>query len=312
MAAATGARVPTVCHIDRIGTLAPTAYMVMDFLPGERWEYLAHPGNPQTGPGEKKAIQREVGGLYARAHSRVYPARSASTETQALFWMLERLETAARRGQIDLDVAKLSRCRRVVEHERWLLPDSQDARDGVVSLCLVDSEAFFTRLLPPASSGDGCAWSLSFICDAEWVEFHDRYSDLMPLLCAPAASFREMDRPLLECTTAAAAAAAAGHDSGSSIAALPFFQGYSELRPLDIEKLSALPLYYHLGYWGNLLLAAQHSLQKLAWIRRCRGALIAEPVERMAAKAESVARPPRRRGYIPAATTAGVPASPSA
>ena len=280
VAAAGGVRVPDIYHIDRTRTMAPTPYMVMEFLPGERWEYLTHLDNPQTSQLEKKTIQRETGRLYARVHSRRRPAGAAPAEAQALLGMLERLEAAVRLGHIDLDLAKLSRCRRAVEQERWFLPDAQD---GMVSLCLVDSEIFFTR---PALLGEGerrvSAWNLSFLCDAEWVDFRDRCGDLVPLLCAPSPLW-ELDRPLI-CAS-----------SPGVVAGLPFFQGYAEVLPVDAEKLAALCLYYQLRFWGNVLFAAQDSPQKRAWIRRCRGALVAELVERIAAKADPLPHPNRRR-----------------
>ena len=249
-----GAPVPTLYRVDRTRTVAPVPYMVMDYMPGHDWRYLAHPASPETTPEEKERIRREVGRFHARVHGIVRPAERPDSEALHVLYMLERLEAAVLAGHLEVDPEKIERCKAAAAADPALRGDTQ-------SLCLADTEIFFARR-------DG-GWEMSFVCDPEWVEYRDPYSDLAFLLVGSTPIW-ELNEPVRVDPDEARRSA--------------LFQGYETLRPVDYGKLAAVPAYYQLGLWANI--ATEDSPpEKKEWIRAAKGGLIRALVEIVAARA---------------------------
>ena len=60
---------PRVYAVDRTARIAPTPYMVLDWMPGDTWTFLSHSRNPMTNAEEKAGIERDAGACYAQIHS---------------------------------------------------------------------------------------------------------------------------------------------------------------------------------------------------------------------------------------------------
>lgn len=250
----TGVRVPTVYAVDRTQRIAPTAYMVMDYLSGEHWTYLVHPDNPETTPSEKAAIQRRVGQFYARVHGVTQKTAPSHVETRNVLHTLDRLEAAAARGVLSLASGTIARCRQAVWQETGF-------RKAPHSLCLIDAELHFAR--------HENRWKLAFVCDAEWVRYRNRHVDLTTMLNGPSAWW-EADRPLADA-------------DATQVAEQPLFRGYEAVRPIDYAKLLHLSPYYELGRWAQL--AVTSPPEKKQWIKTCKEPLIQALVDRLAARA---------------------------
>ena len=99
------------------------------------------------------------------------------------------------------------------------------------SLCVADSEFHFVRV-------DG-EWQISFICDMEWVDFGDPYSDLSVAL-GERIGLLDIDHPLII-------------EEASEISNRPFFRGYQTARAIDYDRLSSLTVYSQLGVWCSIV-----------------------------------------------------------
>lgn len=233
---ATGVRTPRIFRVDTSGELAPTPYMVMEYLEGESWHFLAHPENPDTSPGEKAEVLREVGRFVARVHRVRRPVERTDQEVRTVLYILDRLESAVRKGRLEVDPERIEACRRTVRQDPCF-------RTDVLSLCLADTEIFFAR--------EGGEWRLAFVLDVEWMEYRDRYSDLVPFLVDTAALW-EVKRPL--------------DVDPEEAARRPFFRGYEEVLPVDYRKLVDLLPYHQLGIWCYLAYE-ESPPEKQEWVR---------------------------------------------
>lgn len=257
LAEATGVRVPTVLAVDRERLAAPVPYMVMDYLEGEAWEFLAHPDNPETTPGEKERVLERVGDFFARVHGVTRPAREGEGELGVVLHLLDRLEGGVRRGNLRLDPGEIDRCRAAARAEPHF-------RGGTLSLCLADTELYFTR--------SGGEWEVAFACDAEWMAYRDPYGDLATMLGSPTPLWG-LDHPL--------------EVDPAATARLPFFRGYAARRPVDHAKLARVALFHQLGAWGYLA-NEPCSPEKREWLR-WREPLVRELVERICAPSRAAA-----------------------
>lgn len=251
---ATGVRVPQIAAVDRAQRHVPAAFMILEWLDGDPWQYLVHPANPDTTPAEKAAIRRRTGELFAALHARSRPASDAMEEARQILWGVYRLEEAVRAGRLPLDPARIARCREVVENDPVLR-----VRDA--SLCFVDAEICFAR--------DADAWRLAFVCDAEWVTYRDRYSDLVTHL-VPGVPLWELDEPLVL-------------DDPDAIARDPFFESYARRGEVDFARLAQLPAFHQLRGWGHAL-TEERPAALAEWLWRRKGPLLAAVVERVAAR----------------------------
>ncbi|HEV2148092.1 MAG TPA: phosphotransferase [Longimicrobiaceae bacterium] len=250
----TGVRVPRIHRIDRSERIVPTAYMVLDYLRGEPWRYLTHPRNTRVTEAEKAEIGIRTGEFYARVHGITRPVAPGENEASRVRYMFERLQGAVLDGHFPVAPEKVERCLRAVDREPRF-------RNRVASLCLADTEIFFHR--------EGGAWEIAFVCDTEWMEYRDPYSDLA-LVLAGSAELWELDEPLAP--------------DPAELAVRPFFRGYEGLREVDPAELVHLTAYYQLGLWGNLLHVGPP--EKREWIRAAKGELVRELVDRVGRRAE--------------------------
>ncbi len=234
----TGVCVPRIHGVDRgrkIVLLPTWSWTTSQVNAGNTY---SAPDTTETRAHEKEEIRRTMGRFYAQVHSVTKASEEADAETKAMLRMLDRLESAVRKGHLAIDLKKIDQCRRAVEREPFQKrsPLPVPGRYGVCS--------------SQSGKGNG-AWRSSVIRIRS--EYRDGYCDLSPVLGGPVALW-ELDRPL-------------EFADASKAAALSFFRGYDELRPLDYEKLIRLPLYHHLGLWANVA-DAQNTPTKIGWIKR--------------------------------------------
>ena len=113
-------------------------------------------------------------------------------------------------------------CRRAVTKEHHLLLETE-------SLCTADSELHSVKV--------NGKWQVSFICDMEWVDFGDPYSDLVIAL-GGRMGLLDLDHPL-------------GVNDVSKVSGR-FFKGYEDLRQIDYERLDRVAVYSQLGLWCSI------------------------------------------------------------
>lgn len=252
----TGVRVPTIYALDTSREIVPTSYMVMDYLPGKLWNYVAHPDNPTTEQVDKAQIAEAVGGFYARVHRVKSEHDESGIEARTLLHTVDRLERARQKGNVDVPASEIDRCREAILEE----PAFQRTE---LTLCLADTEVHVKQ--------NGNRWDLAFICDAEWVEFRHRFSDLTQVLGGPLPWWRlEEPAPYLD---------------PDEVSRLPFFRGYDPDRKLDMRRLLRLAAYYQLGLWAYIAMSAQ-SPAKRSWVKEAKGPLIQELIRIVSRQAE--------------------------
>ncbi|MDP6357974.1 MAG: aminoglycoside phosphotransferase family protein [Planctomycetota bacterium] len=206
---------PRIHAIDRSRSIAPTTFMIMDYMAGDAAEFLWHPQNPITSPSEKEDIGRRSGRCCAALHGVSKPAEPNEFAGRLLS-RLDQLRDVVRDGQYAIPVEKLDRCGEAITQAPHL-------RASEKALCLQDSELFFTK-----TEGE---WRPAFLCDTEWMDFGDPYLDLALRVCAPQ-YFWELTSPL-------------SLENAEEVLERPFFQGYAETREIDVERLRCACLYYH-------------------------------------------------------------------
>ena len=236
LAERTGVRVPTIFEIDTSREIVDTSFMVMEYLHGKLWNYVAHPGNPNTDAAEKAAVGRAVGRFYADVHA-VEEASQQRSEAQTLLYAMDRLESAAARGNVPATPPDVDRCRRAIISE----PAFQS---GTRSLCLADTEVHVGKV--------GSEWRVAFVCDAEWVGFRHRSYDLAQLLGGPVPWWK-VDVP-------------APHLDPNVIADRPFFRAYGHRRSVDFGELLRVSAYHQLALWAYVAVSSR-TPEKTAWIR---------------------------------------------
>ena len=238
VAAATGIRVPQIVAIDRSRTVAPTSYMVLEYLEGDDWAALCRPGNADTSAAEKRAIRGEVGRFYARLHALTRPA-TADESLASLLLGLAQFPVAVQAGYLTVDLEQVAACERVVRGDAAM-------RSATLSLCLAGGQLYFERR--------GGAYRLGFVLDLEWAGFDNRLVDLSRHVGSWA-----LDEPIwaLDAPVEVAPADLRGD---------PFFTAYAERAPVDYEGLCRLALYTHLSTWG-LVAAEPAAPEKKRWIR---------------------------------------------
>ena len=215
---------PRIYGIDRSQEIVPTSYMVMDYVAGDEGSFLSHPDNPDTDQEEKEEIQRQMGYYCAQMHNITSKAEEAEAGVRMLMYRIEQLQHVVEDGQYDVDLAKIDLCRRAVAEERHLLLET-------TSLCLGDSELHFCKV--------NRRWRISFICDMEWVDFGDPYSDLVLALGGRMGLFG-LEVPL-------------GVKDVGQVSGRPFFRGYEELRRIDYERLDRVAIYAQLAVWCSVM-----------------------------------------------------------
>jgi len=206
---------PRIHAIDRTLAIAPTPYMVMDYILGDTWRFLAHADNPRTGQREVDEILWKTGAAYAQIHNIERKTEATTRATTKLLSRLEQLRHVVEDGQYAVDLDKLDACGKIIESDKSLLQQ-------VESLCVEDAEIHFRKVER--------GWEPSFICDMEWVGFGDPYLDLAAV-CAPK-NFWDLDSLFVL-------------QDASSVATWPFFRGYETTRPVDYDRLRVWAAYSH-------------------------------------------------------------------
>lgn len=243
--AATGVRVPEIVAIDRSCSLAPTSYMVLEYLHGEEWTALCHPDNASIRPEQKREVRAAAGRFYADLHAETRPA--AGEESVSLILLgLSQFAVAAEAGYLTVDLDKVAECQRVV-HEDTAVHSDQ------LSLCMSDGEIYFECR--------GSHYELAFVCDLEWVGYGSRLADLTG---QPLAGITPSDSPL--------------KIRPRDLWRDPFFLAYQERLPVDFAALSRLTLYTQLSTWG-LVAAEGAPAEKKRWIREKKLPLINELID---------------------------------
>lgn len=236
LAEKTGVRVPAIFEIDTSRKIVDTSYMVMEYLHGKLWNYVAHPNNPNTGAAEKAAVGRAVGRFYSDVHA-VEEESQQGAEAQTLLYAMDRLEAAAARGNVPATARDIDRCRQAILSE----PAFQT---GTRSLCLADSEVHVGK--------EGSEWRVAFVCDAEWVGFRHPSYDLTQLLGGPEPWWK-VDVP-------------APHLDPSLIAQRPFFREYGLRRSVDFDELLRVSAYHQLALWAYVAMSSR-APEKVGWIK---------------------------------------------
>lgn len=263
LARETNVRVPTIYRLDTSRKIVPTAYMVMDYLRGKLWNYVAHPSNPNTDASDKAAVSEAVGRYYAQVHSITRDADEPGSETRTLLYTIDRLESAVQQGNVDATPDQIDRCRQAII-------DEPEFQVRTLSLCLADTEVHVSK--------QEAAWRLAFVCDAEWIEYRHRFADLSQMLAGPLPWWRvEVPGP---------------HLDPREIAARPFFRGYDPERRIDYSELLRLSSFYQLGLWAYVAMTSQ-TPDKRSWIRQAKGPLIQELIRIVAGQSK------RERRYAP-------------
>ncbi len=214
---------PRVYAVDRTARIAPTPYMVIDWMPGDIWSFLSHPANPMTNPEEKEEIERHVGDCYAQFHGIERKTSSARQGVEKLLYRLEQLCHVVQDGQFAVEMTKLERCRQIIESDSSLLMQTE-------SVCVNDAELHFVK-----TNG---RWKPSFVCDMEWVDFGDPYLDLAKV-CSPKAFWD------LESLFAI--------EDAYSVASRPFLKGYGEHRFIDYDRLGRFAGYAHFSVMCSIV-----------------------------------------------------------
>jgi aminoglycoside phosphotransferase (APT) family kinase protein len=214
---------PKIYCVDRSNEIVPTSYLVMDYMVGDEGTFLSHPNNPDTDEEEKDEIQRQMGHYCAQVHNITRKATEADAEAQKLLGRLEQLEHVVEDGQYCIEPERIGLCRRAVAKEHHLLLET-------ASLCMADSELHFVKV--------NGRWQVSFICDMEWVDFGDPYSDLVIAL-GGRMGLLDLDYPL-------------GVNDVSKVSGRSFFKGYQDLRRIDYERLDRVATYTQLGLWCSI------------------------------------------------------------
>jgi aminoglycoside phosphotransferase (APT) family kinase protein len=206
---------PRVYAVDRTARIAPTPYMVLDWMPGDTWTFLSHSRNPMTNAEEKAGIERDAGGCYAQIHSIERKPQGTPQGTERMLYRLDQLRHVVQDGQFAVEMSKIDACQHVIETENSLLVDTE-------SVCVADAELHFRKT--------DRGWQPSFICDMEWVDFGDPYFDLAGL-CAPKL-FWELDSLFVV-------------EATQTVSSRPFFSGYEEKRHIDYGRLGRIASYAH-------------------------------------------------------------------
>lgn len=213
----TGISIPIIYCIDRSKKIAPTAYMVLDFLDGFEIDESV------LTDVDKSDINKQIGRFTALVHQDKREAEDPASDLTIIKIRLDFIERAIEAGYIDLDIEILNKCKEVVQSEKWLISNSQ-------SFCLNDTHLYFTKL------NDGL--KLSFILDPEWAHYGTVQLDLWHRM---AAEKRNWDKPqnvrFLSPTEASNAS---------------FFRGYEQVASLDYERLYHTAPYYQLSIWGTV------------------------------------------------------------
>lgn len=233
VAAATGVKVPEVVAIDRSCSVAPTSYMVLEYLTGEEWTALCRPENVATNPEQKREIRAVAGRFYAALHAERRPAAGEESVSTLLLGLAQFVE-AVEAGYLTVDLDKVAECQQVVRADTAV-------HSAELSLCMSDGEIYFEHR--------GGHYELAFVCDLEWVGFGSRLADLTT---QPLAGITPADSPLTI--------------APDELSRDPFFLAYQESLPVDYAALRRLALYTQLSTWG-LVAAEGAPAEKKRWIR---------------------------------------------
>lgn len=215
IAAHTNVPTPRIYHVDVSRRLAPTGYLVMDYMRGDSYEFLTHSENPTTTQAEKDEIHRQAGHAVAQIHTISRRATSAAVGVQHVLSRLDALEHVVRNTRCRVTAQHIERCRQVVRSDPALLLDIEALSVG---------ELYFAR-----TNG---GWAVAFTCDLEWVDYGDPYFDLVRMLYAHEPLW-SLKAPLMM-------------SHPETMGAHPFLRGYEAGRPVDYQKLAAVATYAHL------------------------------------------------------------------
>lgn len=215
--ALTGIKVPVIYCIDRREKIAPTAYMVMDFLEGLEVDEC------RKTEADEEQVQEQSGRFMALIHQDKVTAEDPDFDVDLIKARLGFIEQAVKSGYIDIDRAILEKCEQAVLTEPLLRSDTQ-------SFCINDTHLYFKR------TDNGL--ELSFILDPEWAHYGTVQLDLWPKMAVEPRAWHRSQ--------------AVGFLSPAEALAMPFFRGYEQVASLDYERLNHVAPYYQLSIWGTI------------------------------------------------------------
>lgn len=255
--AATGIRGPDVLHVDRSLRVAPTEFMVMEYVSGELAGFLTHPDNPDVLMGQKTQIRREMGRFFAALHNAKAPQNDGRAEERQVLFGLYRLQEVATRHADLVDAA-------LVSETIAALQDAPSLHCVEPALCFMDADLLFQPR--------GASWHLAHVCDLEWVCHRSPDVDLAAQLC-PQGALWALETPGIS----APALQAVGAD--------PFFETYGAHHPIDWERLLQNLVHYQVSLWGHAI-ADQPMPETQAYLLRERGELIRQLMVKICATAQ--------------------------
>lgn len=260
VASATGVRVPEIVAIDRSRSVAPTSFMVLEYLAGDEWTALCRPGHTGTTSAEKRQIRAAVGRFYADLHAVTRPATTADESLRPVLLGLAQFAVAVRDGYLPADAIDLDL---VAECERVVRADA-GVRTAMLSMCLSDGEIHVER-------HDG-GYRVGFVLDLEWAGFGNRLLDISGQLL-PGVGLVTLDAPVAV--------------PPDRLRRDPFFQAYEARQTsgsLDYAALGRLALYNQLSTWG-LVAGEPAPAEKKRWIRATKLPLLDQLIRRVSAGA---------------------------
>jgi hypothetical protein len=247
-------QVPVIHAIDSTCRIAPTAYMVMQYMGGKPFAWWTDPLNPESTSAQKAAFGREFGRIFARAHAWRRNARDPEAFRRLQLALFGALEQAVRDRELSADRSTLARAREVFETHPGL-------REPTDVFCLLDIECY--AFCPDLST------HRPYVLDVEWARFSGRARDLFGK--AVETNVWQLEEPM--------------EIRPEKARSQPFFQGYCEVHTVDFDALADIAPLLQLSMWCNLLDERAYTPNLLAWIREHKAGLLDSLIRYVAGKA---------------------------
>jgi len=114
--------VPKILYTDHTRQLVSTNYIIMEYVSGEHWQFLAHSDNPRTNSIEKMKIQEQVGDLCAQIHGLEKSSQDNQRFIQTLLRSIENLERCVEDGQYQVSLSAISEAKDLIQKAPWSYP----------------------------------------------------------------------------------------------------------------------------------------------------------------------------------------------
>ena len=211
--------VPKILYTDHTRQLVSTNYIIMEYVSGEHWQFLAHSDNPRTNSIEKMKIQEQVGALCAQIHGLEKSSQDNQSFIQTMLRSIENLERCVEDGQYQVSLSAISEAKDLIQKAPWLKLTKH-------SLYKADAEILFSK-------DHRQNWDVSAIIDVEAMDFGDPYLDLTNFLCEPTPIWK-LEEPLEVV-------------SPEETRKKPLFRGYESVRSIDYSRLAKVCIAMHLS-----------------------------------------------------------------